>query len=226
MNRAVPRAGYGVVALLALFALVSQLALTISGAEVPAPPLDLSVGSRLVRLVSYFTIQSNLLVCLTSLALVVDGHRDGPVWRVARLNAIAGITLTGVVHWFLLRGLVSLSGLPYVIDKLFHIVVPVLAVATWCVFGLRARLSWRVIWASLIWPVGWLITILALGAGTGWYPYPFLDVDVQGPRPVAVVAVFLIGLSALLLLLDRVLPSGRMEAVSTAPDRTSTSAHR
>ena len=36
-----------------------------------------AVGTRLVRLLSYFTIQSNLLVLVTSVALALDPQRDG-----------------------------------------------------------------------------------------------------------------------------------------------------
>lgn len=53
-----------------------------------------SVGTRLVRLFSYFTIQSNLFVLYVALTLLVNPNRDGPVWRVLRLDALLSISPT------------------------------------------------------------------------------------------------------------------------------------
>jgi hypothetical protein len=55
---------------------------------------------RVWRFFSYFTTQANLLVVATSLGLARSPSRDGPGWRVVRLNALTGITITGLVHWF------------------------------------------------------------------------------------------------------------------------------
>lgn len=66
-----------------------------------------------------------LITCAT---LALEPRRDGRVWRVVRLDALVGITVTGVVHWFLLRPLLELDGMSYVTDKLLHVAVPLLAV--------------------------------------------------------------------------------------------------
>jgi len=215
------RLAYAGVAAVTAFALLAQLFRTVNGVGV-VPGEDPGLATRLVRLASYFTIQSNLLVLITSLALLVDYHRDTFAWRVLRLNAVAGISLTALVHWALLRPLASPTGWAYALDKLLHAVVPALAVFCWCLLGPRAQVTWRAIWASLLWPVAWLGYILGLGAATGWYPYPFLNVAERGAGPVAVTALalagLLVGLSAVLLALDRRLPIGWLERVSTAPE--------
>ena len=54
-----------------------------------------SLPTRLVRLFSFFTIQSNLFVLFTSLALALNIFRDGKLWRVLRLDALLGIIITG-----------------------------------------------------------------------------------------------------------------------------------
>ena len=79
------------------------------------------LGIRLGRLISYFTVQSNVLVAVTSVQLARDPGRDGPTWRVVRLAAVVGITVTGVVHFLLLRPLLDLDGADYVADKLLHL---------------------------------------------------------------------------------------------------------
>ena len=89
--------------------------------------------------------------------------------------AITGITVTGLVHWFLLRPLLHLQGADYVADKLLHLVVPVLAIIGWLVFGPRPRTSWPASLRASVWPIAWLVVMLVQGAANGWYPYPFLD---------------------------------------------------
>jgi hypothetical protein len=55
------------------------------------------LGGRLLRVASFFTIQSNVLVAITSAQLARRPDRDGPVWRVLRLDALVGIAVTGIV---------------------------------------------------------------------------------------------------------------------------------
>jgi hypothetical protein len=45
---------------------------------------------KLVRFISYFTIESNLLVMVVAATLAIDPERDGRWWRVLRLNVAAG----------------------------------------------------------------------------------------------------------------------------------------
>ena len=196
-----------VTALVTTFALVLQTVLVLRGSsvldETQVPPL----GARLARLVAYFTIQSNLLVAVTSWQLVGNPDRDGRWWRPVRLAAIVGITVTGLVHFVLLRPLLHLEGASYLADKLLHMVVPVLAVAAWLLVGPRPRAAWSVAWTTLAWPILWLVVILAQGAVTGWYPYPFLDLDAKGAGSVFVsclgVTVVFLAVSAIAVWIDR-----------------------
>ncbi len=71
-----------------------------------------------------------MLVISGASVLARNPTRDGTGWRVVRVAAIAGITVTGVVHFLL------------------HLVAPVLAVAGWARFGPRPRIGWRMVtWA-------------------------------------------------------------------------------
>ena len=215
MRTQVVRGFHGLTAVVAASALVAQVVLTVTGSgtlvEVDPPGL----AERLFHLVSYFTILSNLLVLVTTLAAARDPHVDGPVWRVLRLDGVVAITITGVVHWFLLRPLSDLAGWSYAVDKLLHVVVPLLTVVGWVAFGPRRRVTGRVVLLALIYPFGWLFYTLVVGAVSGWYPYPFLDVGESGPAAVTVAALgitlFLFVLSALVWWLNRVLgPAPRL----------------
>lgn len=118
------------------FALAFQLVCwSLTGSAILLTAEPPSMAERLVRFVSYFTVLSNVLVLIAAVTLARAPMRDGRVWRVLRLNAVVGITVTGIIHFFFLRPLLDLPGAPYVADKLLHVVVPVLAVGGWIAFG-------------------------------------------------------------------------------------------
>lgn len=194
-------------AVVVVAALLLQLVLVVDGGRVldDQRPPDLAV--RLGRLVSYFTIQSNLLVAVAAITLARHPSYDGRWWRTVRLAGLVGITVTGLVHFVLLRPLIDLSGWDWAADKLLHMVVPVLAVVGWLLFGPRPRVTLTEVRRAIAWPLAWLAWTLAIGALTGWYPYPFLDVDAEGwPRVLAaagMVTVLFLALFAAAYRLDR-----------------------
>lgn len=208
-----------VTALVTLATLFTQTGQTVLSED----PLQPNVGIRLFDMFSYFTIQSNLLVLLAVTALAVNPGRGGVWWRALRATSIVGITVTGVVHWFLLRPLATLTGLDYWTDKFLHVVVPLLAVVGWLLFGPRPRLGLRTIGLALVWPICWLVVTLVRGAIIDWYPYPFLDVTALGAAPVVVMCVLLtiavVGLLGLMGLADRFLPTAPSRAITREPPK-------
>ncbi len=72
------------VAVLALGGFAIELVVALTGGAGLAP----THAERIVRLFSYFTIQSNLLIGGVSLALALDPRRDGPLFRVLRLDTL------------------------------------------------------------------------------------------------------------------------------------------
>jgi hypothetical protein len=213
---------HGGTALVAAFALVAQLVLVVDGASVLVAEERPNLPVRLLHFVSYFTVLSNVLVLATTLTLARRPDRDGPVWRVLRLSAVTGIVVTGLVHWFLLRPLLNLTGWSAATDRLLHLVVPALALVGWLVFGPRPRVRLRVVVASLIYPVAWLAYTLLEGAVTGWYPYPFLDVGQRGGAEVAVACLAVTALVLVVSLLlwwgDRALPRLRLAGTRSRQD--------
>lgn len=216
--RTVARRWHLVTAVVATAALVLQSVLVVEGGAVLAEHDPPGLAVRLGRLVSYFTIQSNLLVAITSWQLARNPGRDGRWWRVVRVDAVAAITVTGIVHWVALRPLLHLQGWDWTADKLLHVVVPVLAVGCWLAFGPRPRVDRAVVLAALLWPVAWLVWTLLVGALSGWYPYPFLDVSLHGYASVlgaaAGVTVVMLVLLGLIALLDARMPRGARAGAS------------
>ena len=201
------RLWHGLTAVVTIGALVFQLALIVHGGRVldeaePDPMFD-----RLWHFVSYFTIQSNLLVAAAAVVLTRDPVRDSSGFRALRLAGTIGIAVTGVVHFTLLRPLLDLDGADYVADKLLHMVVPALALVGWALFGPRPRVDRTAQTWSIAWPLAYLCYVLVVGAASGWYPYPFLDVDEKGWGHVAVasvgITVLFVAFIAIATLIDR-----------------------
>lgn len=199
-----------VVAVVAWVAVVLQLVLVCKGTVILVEEDPPGLGARIYRFFAYFTIQSNLLVAVTATVLARRPALDQIGWRIARLAGLLGITVTGLVHFVLLRPLLDLDGADWLADKLLHVVVPVLAVAAWAWVGPRPRVGVRDLAYALCWPIVWLAWTLAVGQANGWVPYPFLDADEEGWGSVAVVGVgitaLFVALFALAAWLDRKLP--------------------
>lgn len=149
---------------------------------------------------AFFTIQSNVLVGITSAWLVVADRPSSSTFRVLRLTALVAIIVTGVVYHVAIARLLDLESWALVGDQLVHTVVPILAVAGWLLFGPRGLVAPRVVWLSLVFPVAWLTFTLIRGAVVNWYPYHFIDVTHLGYGKAVVncvwVAILLLGLAA------------------------------
>lgn len=139
-----------------------------------------STLERLVRLFSYFTVLSNVLVCVVAVLLAVQPARDGRLFRVARLDALLCIAVTGIVYNAVLRGLVELSAAGAVSNALLHVVSPLLVVVGWTLFGPRPRIDRSTVGWSLVAPLAWIAYTFVRGEVVGWYPYPFLDAAENG----------------------------------------------
>jgi len=198
MTPARARTVHLVVAAVTWAAVLLQLVLVVQGSAILVEDDPPGLGTRITRFFAYFTIQSNLLVAVVSTALAREPALDRPAWRVVRLAGLVGITVTGIVHFFLLRPLLDLDGADWVADKMLHMVVPVLALAAWAWVGPRPRFAVREAAYALCWPLAWLAWTLVVGRVDGWVPYPFLDAEVEGWGAVAVVSV---GIMVLFLLL-------------------------
>ncbi|WP_350279255.1 Pr6Pr family membrane protein [Kribbella sp. HUAS MG21] len=85
----VSRWWHGLIAAVILVALVIQLVLLFTGgadANSGESGTAVGVGTRLWRLFSFFTIQSNLIVLAVAVGLVLRPGRDVSAWNVVRLD--------------------------------------------------------------------------------------------------------------------------------------------
>lgn len=181
------RAWFGVTALVVLIGLVTQTVVTAG-----TPGRYASAGPRIANMFAYFTIESNVLVLVVAAAFAAGARTHG-LLRVLWLDALVGISVTGVVYHVALAGLVELDGGALFADIVLHTVTPIVAVLGFLVAAPRV-LQWRTVAWSVVWPLAWLAFTLVRGARTGFYPYPFVDAEQLGYGRVAVNCVLIAAL--------------------------------
>ena len=191
------RAAYAVLALVCATGLTLNLISSIRADE------PRSLGTRLIRFFSYFTIESNILV-LAIAALVALGAARGAGRALVHLDALIGITVTGIVFAFILAPDQAHIGLASV---LLHYVSPPLALLVWLALGPWEARSWRILGPALLWPLGYLVWTVVHGAISDWYPYGFIDAGELGAgrmlRNALLVLVFGVLLGLAVIAVDR-----------------------
>lgn len=185
----IARAWFGATALVVLVGLVVQLVVAARATDAHFQ----SVAGRLFNVFCYFTIQSNLIVGVTSLLLALDPNRTSTVFRVFRLDGLVAITVTFVVFHVALADLQDLQGSAKLADFLLHTASPILCVLGWLLFGPRHHSGSRLVTLALIFPLCWLAFTLARGPIVDFYPYPFLDVRDHG-YPLVLLNCVIVGL--------------------------------
>ena len=184
------RCWFALNALVVAVALAIQIPITAGAAD---GAFFTTPAARVGNLFTFFTILSNILVAVVCVALVLR-RRDSVPFAVAWLDALLGITVTGIVYNTVLAGLRDLRGAEYLADRLFHTVSPLMFVLGWLLFGPRGLVRRRVVALALVYPLAWLAFTLVRGALIGWYPYPFVDVTTLGYGRVAVNSVLITAL--------------------------------
>ena len=166
---------------------------------ITATSMVIDNDGSLVNMYSYFTIQSNLLVLVSAVLLVIRPDRSGTVFEAVRMAGLVGITVTGVVFATVLEGAIELEGQELWNDRIFHYIVPAMAVIGYLVLRPRTRFH-QSAYLFLLWPLGWLAyTLLRAEVADPHFrgehgttmpvPYDFLDIDAKGGGSVALACV-------------------------------------
>jgi hypothetical protein len=218
MRDLLARCWHALTAAVAAASIVVELVLVANGHNPlladDAPP----AGVRVLRFFSYFTIESNLLVAVTATMLALAPYRDGPLFRVLRLDALFGITVTFVTYAVLLAPLHDPHGVARATNAGLHYVAPILTIVGWLAFGPRRRINDNVLLLALIWPALYIAYTLVHGAASDWYPYHFIDVHALGYatalRNGVGMVVLMAGVGAIYRIGDRRLPAGSPAATA------------
>jgi len=135
-------------------------------------------GGAIVHLLSYFTIQNNLLIALALTVLLLK-----PLSSWGRffsspsvLSALAlYITIVCLVYQIVLRREHTQHGLFKFCDEILHTLSPPLFILFWLRFVDKGKIAWSKAFNWLIYPLIYFLYIIARGAITGYYPYSFID---------------------------------------------------
>src|SRR5580704_2802066 len=207
------RPWFAATALAVLAGLIIQIGVTSGDTSVfGGTPLG-----RSLNVFSFFTIQSNLIVGVTTLLLALDPLRSSTAFRVFRLIGLVAITVTFVVFHVALSHLLDLETWAEAANQLLHTVVPALAIVGWLAFGPRGLASARIAKLAVLFPVFYLAFVLIRGPlNSDWYPYPFVDVKTLGYLKVAIngawIALLVVALAAGAASLDKRLDPARATA--------------
>jgi hypothetical protein len=166
------------------------------------------------NILSYYTLQSNIIVLVFFIAFLIYSLRLGGKAPSARYYTVKGavtmcITLTLLIFHFLLRPtLFSMSdGASYVnspMNIIVHYVVPLMVLIDWLLFDRKGhfRKTDPLIWTIIPWAYFAFSLIraqFAVFTNTGSrYPYFFIDIDKYGVGQVALnVLIIAVGYVAL-----------------------------
>jgi hypothetical protein len=137
-----------------------------------------SLGIGLEAFFSYFTVLTNLLICV-SLTFSLSAPSSTPGRWFSRPDVVAGIATSiafvGLSYHFLLRKTWNPQGAQLLADVSLHYVVPALYVLYWWHAFSGAALYWTrpLFWS--VYPTVYLVYALIRGSIAGSYPYPFID---------------------------------------------------
>ncbi|MGW2518025.1 Pr6Pr family membrane protein [Streptomyces sp. NPDC001617] len=206
--------------------LTALFRLLVALAAAGAVTIELLTGSP-VRVLSYFTIQSNVLLALVFAA---SARR---AWSARRPlpSPLTGatllyITITALVYHLLLAnastpfsmtgGTTPPTGWHWITNQVLHTAVPIAAALDWLLLTAPGHLRLRQAAPWILYPLAYLAFSFVRGElivpGTpGRYLYPFLDVDLHGYKSVLGNAVLLglafYALALLLIAIDHARPN-------------------
>jgi hypothetical protein len=171
-----------------------------------------NVTATVIRYLSFFTMQANILIVLFTLVpAVVPRSRisqwlSGPSMRTAVASYSA---VVAIIYFALLRNIGHDYGLERFADRVLHYITPSMFLIDWLAWVPKGQLRWSDVGTFLIYPALYCVWTLLYGAVTGWYPYPFINAGRHDYAQVfgnfVGVACVMVAITLVFLVLDRVL---------------------
>ncbi len=170
--------------------------------------VQLQMGFSVINFFSFFTNLSNLFAAIVLIlgAFQLIGHRQPSASTdLIRGIAVVNMVVVGIVFSVLLRDVDMGYLLPWV-NTVLHYIMPIAVVLEWLSQPPRTEMGIRHVLLSQVFPLFYLVYVLARGAIVGWYPYPFLNpANVGGYGGVAayvigIMVVFVVAAGSLFTL--------------------------
>ncbi len=166
-----------------------------------------------LNLLSYFTIQSNIIVAVT-LALNVYYRTNTPGWLIVlKSGAAIWILVTGLVFHFLLSQVYHPVGIFMFSNILLHYVVPIGVQLNWLIFEEKGTYRHRFTFIWIGYPTIYAFASLFRAKIDGFYPYWFVNPtknypDGAGSFVNVLIVIFVLAvvfsiIGNLLVLIDR-----------------------
>jgi hypothetical protein len=175
-----------------------------------------TLGGAIVHLLSYFTIQGNLLVALSlTTILLVPASALGRFFAKPSIITSIGvyITIVFLVYQLVLRGQHTPVGLFKLADELLHTFNPAAFVLFWLIFIPTGRIAWLKALTWLVYPLLYCFYILIRGYISGYYPYSFIDGNKLNGQQIFINCVFLLfaflSIGLLFIAIARLFKKGR-----------------
>jgi len=175
------------IALLAWFALITQLVLIIQNRV-------LSILATLNNYISFFTILTNTLVAITATLILVRPLSKLGLFLSKSTTLTATtiyILVVGTVYNLILRFIWAPQGMQMLVDELLHTIIPLSFLIYWFSFVRKDELQWKHVFSWMLYPFIYFIYIIIRGAICHRYPYPFVDVNTLGYSAVFVNSAIL-----------------------------------
>jgi hypothetical protein len=192
--------------ILILVATIEQIRLAVMAAA----GAGLNGTTAVLRLFSFFTVQSNVLAAVVlglAAARAFTAHRrsDSAAVAVALASVTTYMAVTGLVYNIVLRSAGDVDIMMGWSNDIHHVVAPAFMLIDLFIAPGRRTLPWRAIAVVLAYPLAWVVFTLIRGphlvspsnGTTPWYPYPFLD-PATVPGGYAGVAVWVAGIAVVI----------------------------
>jgi hypothetical protein len=132
---------------------------------------------RMIFYYSFFTVLSNLMLAISCLCLTFNPNCNRHFFKIIRLNGLVGVIITAIVYNLVLRGIHKPPNtLLQFANESLHVVLPILGILSWLIWGPFRRIHFNVIVGSFLSVLIYGIYIFVRGYFTNQYPYPFINV--------------------------------------------------
>lgn len=171
-----------------------------------------TISETTIRFFSFFTILTNLIVAVFFILYTLKHKNEQPsiINKPGTLTAVTVyITIVGLVYQILLRHIWEPKGIQRIVDELLHTILPILVILFWYCYENKAMISYKLIPRWLVYPMFYLLFIVARGSISGFYPYPFVDVENLGLLKVllnsAGLVCLFIGIATLFIKIGKIM---------------------
>ena len=175
-------------------------------------PPEWSIPRTILDYLSYYTIQTNMLVVIWLTFAIIYWKRksEHPILRPKVKGAFTlYISTTFIIYAVLLAGLWEPEGADLYLSIISHYITPIAFMIDWLLFENRQTYQWKYALQWLVYPLSYLAYSLIYGRMTGRYLYPFLNVAVLGwgglAIRVAILLVFFIALGCIYIAINKTL---------------------